>query len=304
MAVLHDLSDDAVPFSRSADLYTLPAVFRIKVDVQYGNLDVYNLASRCGDYKCSGGDKSGAPCAGRSDRSTCVGGGVCLYATCTPCSPCSESNPPLDYLRFTYRRGVSGTVLAGKHSLQAEGPFKAILALLVNLRYSALPHQNSMRLRSRTLSPGSYATQPYETAAYSISQREPTGAFTPVGNVTVLIRIAAVNDYPVLVNPQKRYRPPPNCDTTGGADLRAVPLACFFGAYYVREDTTEVLQITDFDVADVDLTEEDLAAKLDTKIFAYRGIVDLNTRTDLDFYGGARPARPRGATAGGDASAA
>ena len=279
-------------FLRPADVYTTPATFRVNIDVQYGNLDLFNLTRFCGDYKCSGGDKSGAPCAGRADRTTCVGGGVCLYSTCTPCSPCNVTEPALDYLRFTYRKSVTGTVLAGKHSLQAEGPFKAILTLLLNLRYAALPNQNTMRLRSKSLSPGAYASQPYETATYSISQRQPAGAFAQVGNVTVLIRIAAVNDFPVLANPQKKYVPPPNC---GAANLRAVPLSCFFGPYWVREDTTEVLQITDFDVADVDLTEEDLAARLDTKIFAYKGIVDLNTRTDLSFYGaGARPpsARP------------
>jgi hypothetical protein len=281
-------------FARPADVYTEPAVFRINIDVQYGNLDLFNLTRLCGDYKCSGGDKSGAPCSGRADRSTCVGGGVCLYTTCTPCRPCNVTDPPLDYLRFTHRKSLTGTVLAGKHSLQAEGPFKAILALLVNLRYAALPDQNTMRLRSKTLSPSSFATQPYETATYTISQRQPMGAFIPVGNVTVLIRIAAVNNFPVLVNPQKRYTLPTSCGVASGFDLRAVPLACFFGPYWVREDATDVLQITDFDVTDVDLTEEDLAARLDTKIFAYRGIVDLNTRTDLSFYGEAArpPTRP------------
>jgi hypothetical protein len=273
-------------FARSADVYTQQsAVFRVNVDVQYGNLDIFNLASRCGNFKCSGGDKSGAPCAGRADLTTCVGGGVCLYSTCTPCSPCNVTVPPLTSVRFTYRKSNTGAVLAGRHSLEAVGPYTAVLTLLTNLRYSALPNQNSLRLRSKTLSLSSYATQPYETATYSIAQKQPTGAFTQVGNVTVLIRIAAVNNFPVLVNPQKRYVPPSNCGTAGGVDLRKVPLACFFGPYWVREDTTEVLQITDFDVSDVDLTEEDLAAKLDTKIFAYRGIVDLNTRTDLEFYG-------------------
>jgi hypothetical protein len=278
-------------FARSADVYPKPsgsaleAVFRINIDVQYGNLDLFGLASLCGNFKCSGGDKSGAPCGGRGDLTTCVGGGVCLYTTCTPCSPCNVTNPPLTYLRFIYRKSVTGTVLAGKHTLQAEGPYKAILTLLVNLRYSALPNQNTLRLRSKTLSSTSYGTQPYETATYSIAQQQGTGAFKPLGNVTVLIRIAAVNNFPVLVNPQKLYKPPTNCDTAGGVDLRTVPLQCFFGPYFVREDTTDVLQITDFGVTDVDLTEEDLAAKLDTKIYAYRGIVDLNTRTDLNFYG-------------------
>ena len=43
-------------------------------------------------------------------------------------------------------------------------------------------------------------------------------------------------------------------------------------------------QITGFSVTDVDLTEEDTSAELDTFIDVLMGIVDLNTRTNLNFY--------------------
>ena len=155
------------------------------------------------------------------------------------------------------------------------------------------------------------------------------------------------------MNPELLYVPPTNCGTEN-VDLATVPLDCFFGPYWVREDTSDVLQvsalrrmifrrphdgmptflwrfcatgaalaalpwsdlglrrggrdplsrppqtrhsslartaaaasprqITGFSVTDVDLTEEDTSAELDTFIDVLMGIVDLNTRTNLNFY--------------------
>ena len=149
------------------------------------------------------------------------------------------------------------------------------------------------------------------------------------------------------------YVPPTSCGTEN-VDLATVPLDCVFGPYWVREDTSDVLQvsalrrmifrrphdgmptflwrfcatgaalaalpwsdlglrrggrdplsrppqtrhsslartaaaasprqITGFSVTDVDLTEEDTSAELDTFIDVLMGIVDLNTRTNLNFY--------------------
>jgi hypothetical protein len=271
-------------FLRSADLYTYPLeVFRIKVQVNYGNIDLFGLAARCTGFKCRGGDKNGEACGGLNDVSTCVGGGSCLYDTCTPCRPCNATSPPLNYLTFSYRRNSLGTLVPGQHTLEAEGSYTAILALLVNLRYKALANQNSLRLRSPSLNPSTFSVQPYETATYVILQRQLSGVFAQAGNITVMIRIAGVNDPPVVVNPRDLYVPPPSCETVG-VDLRKVPLECFFGPYWVREDTSDVLQIAGFSVSDVDLTEGDTAAALDTKILVHKGIVDLNTRTNLKFY--------------------
>lgn len=82
---------------------------------------------------------NGASCRGRDDTTTCVGGGACLYATCTPCKPCNVTRYSLAYVTFFYRTSATGTILPGKHSLVAEGSYKAILVLLVNLRYQASP---------------------------------------------------------------------------------------------------------------------------------------------------------------------
>jgi hypothetical protein len=279
-----NLISSAASFLRPAFAYTYGTeVFRLSVQVSYGNLDLFGLASRCPGFKCRGGDKNGEACGGLNDVSTCVGGGSCLYDTCTPCRPCNATSPPLNYLTFSYRRNSLGTLVSGQHSLVAEGPYGAILALLLNLRYKALRNLNSLRLRSPVLNPNGYAVQPYEAATYVISQRQPSGTFNQVGNITVMIRIAGVNDPPVLMNPRDLYVPPLNCKTAG-VDLRNVPLECFFGPYWVREDTSDVLQIAGFSVSDVDLTEGGTAAALDTKILVNKGIVDLNTRTNLNFY--------------------
>ena len=157
-------------------------IFRVRVEVQYGNLELFGLTKRCAPFfRCSGGDKNGAPCAGRDDYATCAfGGGACLYATCTPCRPCNVTSPPLAYVTFSYRTSATGTLVAGKHTLAAEGPYKAILALLVNLRYVAVRYANTLRLRSPTLSPASAGTQPFETAAYVVSQRQTDGTFAQV----------------------------------------------------------------------------------------------------------------------------
>ena len=37
-------------------------------------------------------------------------------------------------------------------------------------------------------------------------------------------------------------------------------------------------------MTDVDLTEEDTSAELDTLLFVFKGVADLNTRTNLNFY--------------------
>ena len=258
-------------------------MFRLKIQVNYGNLDVFGLASRCTGFKCRGGDKNGEACGGLNDTVTCVGGGSCLYDQCTPCRPCNTTSSPLNYVTFSYRKNSLGSLVSGQHTLEAEGSYSAILSLLVNLRYKALANQNSLRLRSPTLNPTTFSVQPYETVSYAILQRQMSGLFTQAGNITVLIRIAGVNDPPVLVNPQDLYAPPPNCKTAG-VDLHTVPLECFFGPYWVREDTSDVLQIAGFAVSDVDLTEQDTEAALDTKILVHMGIVDLNTRTNLNFY--------------------
>ena len=105
-----------------------------------------------------------------------------------------------------------------------------------------------------------------------------------------MIRIAAVNDYPVLASPLAAYTPPAACAgaaaaaASGAAALGAVPPECFFGPYWVREDTSDVLPIPGFAVSDADLLEESAGAALSTRISARTGIVDLNTRTNLNFF--------------------
>ena len=45
------------------------------------------------------------------------------------------------------------------------------------------------------------------------------------------------------MNPELLYVPPTNCGTEN-VDLATVPLDCFFGPYWVREDTSDVLQVS------------------------------------------------------------
>ena len=174
-------SPPAASFLRPADVYTYQTeVFRVSVQVQYGNLELFGLAALCTGFKCRGGDKNGQPCGGLADTTTCVGGGACLYEQCTPCRPCNATSPPLSYVTFSYRKSPLGTLVAGQHTLVAEGPYLAILALLLNLRYRPLPHQNTLRLRNAALNPSTYAAQPYEAASYAVSQRQASGAFAQV----------------------------------------------------------------------------------------------------------------------------
>jgi hypothetical protein len=279
------ISSCADDFLRPASRYTEDKgrqTFMLQIDIEYGNLNIADLTSLCKSYTCSGGDKDGSACTGLNDFSTCVGGGVCLYDMCKPCNPCNVSGVPFSYIQFSYRKSSAGLLVAGKHTLVAEGSFLAMLALLLNLKYKSLPNQNTLRLKSPWLNQALSTAQPFETATYRISQKQETGTFTMVGNLTTIIRISAVNDPPVLVNPLRRYKKPDICSSDVNFALK--PLECFFGPYWVREDTAEILQIPDFAVTDIDLTEDDSAAQLDTMIFCYKGIVDLNTRTDLNFY--------------------
>lgn len=141
-------------------------LFRLNVDVHYGKLNIFGL---------------GAVCQNGND----------LYSICTVCSPCNITNPPLNSLSFSYRIGAAtGLPIPGSHRLQAEASYFALLALLVNLQYQSLPDVNSALLRSRAPKSASDCQQPYETADYTVQQRQPNGTFVTVGGISVLIRIA------------------------------------------------------------------------------------------------------------------
>ena len=55
------------------------------------------------------------------------------------------------------------------------------------------------------------------------------------------------------MNPELLYVPPANCGTEG-VDLSTVPLACFFGPYWILEDSSDVLQVWPFLTA-IDVSE-------------------------------------------------
>jgi len=267
---------------------------------------------------------AGQLCQGINDGTTCKGGGICSYRECNACceetpqdvdarerlgSPnvCGETTrrcrfpgglPAPKQLKYEYRGGVTG-----KHRLVVVGDWPGLMSVLLNLKYKALPDMTTLRLRSPQVSPESAVTQPFETVFYEITQvfaaerqaadGSPDGfdySQALAGNLTVVVRIRGDNDPPVIFNPETTYQPPALCarlsDPSGCCNMKGAQSCCqcHFGQYYAFEDSAEVLEITGMTVEDVDLEEADTEARLDVKLLAKKGNVNLNSRTGLVFY--------------------
>ena len=225
--------------------------------------------------------------------------------------------PSPKQLKYEYRGGVTG-----KHRLVVVGDWPAIMSVLLNLKYKGLADVSSLRLRSSLVSPESAITQPYETAFFEITQvfaaerQAPDGSQDGfdyseglAGNLTVVIRLQGDNDPPVIFNPQNTYQAPAVCQGQGLTDPGAccsmqgpqTCCQCHFGQYYAFEDTADILEITGMTVTDVDLEEVNADARLNVKVLAKNGNVNLNSRTGLTFYDEAVRNR-RGFTAKADAT--
>lgn len=113
--------------------------------------------------------------------------------------------------------------------------------------------------------------------------------FVPVGQPIVqIISILDINDSPTIKNPSESYIPPLECSNAASENF-----FCNFGQFWTLEDSGNVLPITGTLIDDLDLyepcvTSDPECSNLDVYIKTYKGAIQLNTRSNLNFYVSAR----------------
>jgi hypothetical protein len=245
---------------------------KVQLDVLFGTLDVFDSEHQCNYVRLSNFTEHD-----RCDIDLANG----------------LSSPPssdkLASLTYEKERMDGGMVL--RRRLILFGSWKSIDKAMISLKYKPDPNVNTFRIRSQLYMDRISRKYTYETMVTrvffaALVSNDPV----QVGPTVVqMIHIVDVNDAPKILHPKDQYTPPEEC-----SDPASENEFCNFGQFFATEDNSDSLQISGISVTDEDIYEQCPpkptfeCAKANVQINAYKGAVQLNTRSNLDFYDNAR----------------
>jgi hypothetical protein len=241
---------------------------KVQMDVLFGTLDVFDSEHMCNWVSLNN---------------------FTQHQRCSVDMSTGMSSPPqAEYLTsITYEKELVDNGLVLRRRLLIFGHWVAVDQAMLSLKYKADPDVNTFRMRSQL-----YMER--ISRKYTYERMNTTVYFANlVNNVPVqvgpslvqMIHIADVNDTPQIVHPKDIYKAPEEC-----SDPTSEIESCNFGQFWAIEDSSDVMVINGIQVSDQDIYEQCPpepnfeCAKVDVSIIAFKGAIQLNTRSNLNFY--------------------
>jgi hypothetical protein len=242
---------------------------KVQMDVLFGTLDVFDSEHLCTWVTVNP---------------------LTAHDRCNVVMSTGMSSPPNGQVltSITYEKELVDNGLVLRRRLVIFGHWLSIDLAMLALKYKADPNVNTFRMRSQLYMEQISKKYTYErmnTTVFfaNLINNEPE----QVGpSLLQMIHIADVNDTPQIVHPKDIYTPPEACK-----DPSSELESCNFGQFWAIEDSSDVMMIQGIQVSDKDIYEQCPpegtnfeCAKVDVSIIAFKGAIQLNTRSNLNFY--------------------